>query len=327
MQTEVVAGAAAVGRAVALLRAGEVVALPTETVYGLAADALSPAAVARIFAVKERPKHDPLIVHLPTAAAVEEIATVSSEIERRLIEDFWPGPLTLLLTKHEHIPLLVTAGRETIAVRCSAHPVFQQVVRDFGRPLAAPSANRFGRISPTCAPHVVEELGGRIPLIVDGGPTDHGIESTIVRVIGRTIEILRPGALAEEALEPYGVVQRASRQGAVIAPGQLASHYSPRTKLIILEENTLFDPTDHSEQRIGLLQLQPTTEGGNALPSACVRYLSSKGDLREAASNLFGFLRELDGCGLDLIVARLVPEQGIGLAINDRLRRAARPSS
>ncbi|MEP7072155.1 MAG: L-threonylcarbamoyladenylate synthase, partial [Verrucomicrobiota bacterium] len=315
MQTDVVAGNAAVARAVALLRAGEVVALPTETVYGLAADALSPAAVARIFAVKERPRHDPLIVHLPTAAAVEEVATVPSEIERRLIEDFWPGPLTLLLTKHERVPFLVTAGRETIAVRCSAHPVFQKIIRDFGRPLAAPSANRFGRISPTTAQHVAEELGGRIPLIVDAGRTDHGIESTIVRVVGKNIEILRPGALAEEALEPYGMVQRASRPSAVIAPGQLDSHYSPQTKLLILEQDTLFDPADHFEQRIGLLQLQPTAGGENAFPPACVRYLSGKGDLREAASNLFGALRELDGFGLDLIVARFVPEQGIGLAI------------
>lgn len=327
MQTEVVAGQAAVARAVALLRAGEVVALPTETVYGLAADALSAEAVARIFAVKERPKDDPLIVHLPTAAAVEEVATIPSEIERRLMKEFWPGPLTLLLMKRECIPSLVTAGREMIAVRFSAHPVFQKVIRELGRPLAAPSANRFGRISPTSAAHVVAELGGRIPLIVEAGPTDLGIESTIVRVVGKTIEILRPGALAAEALAPYGEVKHASPQDDMLAPGQLGSHYSPQTKLMLLGENMRFELAHHLPQRIGLLQLRPTTESEDIEPSVCVRYLSATGNLREAAAKLFGLLREMDGCGLDLIVAWLVPERGIGRAINDRLRRAAHASS
>jgi len=193
----------AVAHAVDLLRAGEVVALPTETVYGLAADALSAPAVVKIFETKKRPHFDPLIVHLPELAWVERVAVVEEKARplfERLIAKFWPGPLTIVLPRREVVPSIVTAGLETIALRMTAHPIFSEVVRAFGGPLAAPSANRFGRISPTAAAHVMEELSGRIPLIVDGGPTEHGIESTVVAVRGGRIEILRAGPVTREEL-------------------------------------------------------------------------------------------------------------------------------
>jgi tRNA threonylcarbamoyl adenosine modification protein (Sua5/YciO/YrdC/YwlC family) len=203
--------------AVELLRKGEIVALPTETVYGLAADALNPIAVAEIFEAKERPRFDPLIVHLPSRDWLEKIVDVSAQ-DRQLISKlanrFWPGPFTMVLPKREIVPEIVTAGLDTVAVRISAHPVFAQIVREFEQPVAAPSANRFGRISPTTAQHVVDELGGRIPLIIDGGPTEHGIESTIVTVRDGKIDILRRGPVTEEQLRGIGFQPIAHRQNA-----------------------------------------------------------------------------------------------------------------
>jgi len=193
-----------------VLRRGELVILPTETVYGLAADALSATAVAKIFETKQRPHFDPLIVHLPGPDWLEKIAVIKGDARpliERLATAFWPGPLTMVLPKTEWIPSLVTAGLTTVAVRMSAHPIFREVVQSFGQPLAAPSANRFGRISPTTAADVLEELVGRIPLIVDGGSTTHGIESTVIAPRGGVIEILRPGPITREELESFGQVQ------------------------------------------------------------------------------------------------------------------------
>lgn len=213
MKTEIAATgtpnekASAVRWAVALLQSGEIAALPTETVYGLAADALSATAVVKIFETKERPHFDPLIVHLPELAWVERVAVVEEKARpliERLIAKFWPGPLTIVLPRREIVPSIVTAGLETIALRMSAHPIFSEVVRAFGGPLAAPSANRFGRISPTAAAHVMEELSGRIPLIVDGGPTEHGIESTVVAPRHGVIEVLRSGPITREELGKFG---------------------------------------------------------------------------------------------------------------------------
>ncbi|MGI8431997.1 MAG: L-threonylcarbamoyladenylate synthase, partial [Chthoniobacterales bacterium] len=198
--------AEAIARALALLRAGEVVALPTETVYGLAADALSAEAVVKIFETKERPRFDPLIVHLPDRAWLPRLATASSLAED-LMEKFWPGPLTILLPKTSLIPEIVTAGLPTVALRMSAHPIFSAIVRELDRPLAAPSANRFGRISPTAAAHVLEELNGRISLIVDGGATEHGLESTIVAVQENGLTILREGPITREQLSAFGEVR------------------------------------------------------------------------------------------------------------------------
>lgn len=306
MPTEIVAGDRAVARAVGLLRAGEVVALPTETVYGLAADARNASAVVKIFEAKKRPRFDPLIVHVPGPDSIESVAEINSDLVSFLIKEFWPGPLTFVLPKCEAIPDIITAGLETVAVRMSAYPLFQQIVSTFGGPLAAPSANRFGRISPTTAQHVYDELAGRIPLIVDGGATTHGIESTIVRVSDDAIEILRQGPITAEMLRKFAPVRTAERTATVVAPGQLKIHYAPRTELIVVDDLEAFVPP-----------------AGIRFSALSFRSLSGSGDLREAATNLFRMLRELDAANLDLIVAEKVPDEGIGVAINDRLQRAA----
>ena len=222
--------AKAAARAAELLRDGHPVALPTETVYGLAADALEGEAVVKIFEAKERPRFDPLIVHLPDRAWLERVARIDEEsrgLIEKLIAQFWPGPFTIVLPRREIIPDIVTAGLDTVAVRISAHPIFAEVIRAFDSPLAAPSANRFGRVSPTTAQHVVDELDGRIPLVIDGGPTEHGIESTIVAVRNGRMELLRRGPITTEQLEAFGEVVLAERASRPEAPGQLPSHYAP----------------------------------------------------------------------------------------------------
>ncbi|MEY2504923.1 MAG: L-threonylcarbamoyladenylate synthase [Verrucomicrobiota bacterium] len=312
--------AKAVEKAAELLRSGQPVALPTETVYGLAADALNPEAVLRVFEAKARPRFDPLIVHLPDREALQRVAQVDSDARDlidKLTTRFWPGPFTIVLPRLEIIPEIVAAGLETVAVRISAHPVFAEVIRAVGSPLAAPSANRFGRISPTAAGHVLEELDGLIPLIIDGGPTTHGLESTIVAVRNGRIELLRRGPITEEQLSEFGeVIVRGPTQHPE-APGQLPSHYAPRTRLVLVEGADSFIPM--SGQRCGLLSWESKGTAGFAE----VRHLSERQDLTEAAANLFRSLRELDGRNLDLIVAEKVPDKGLGAAINDRLRRAA----
>jgi L-threonylcarbamoyladenylate synthase len=345
VKTEIVS-AHECAKAIGLLRDGEVVALPTETVYGLAADALNPDAVAKIFEAKERPRFDPLIVHLPNGEALDELAIVESQVAHNLTEEFWPGPLTIVFPKREIVPDIVTAGLETVAVRMSAHPIFRKIVRKLNRPLAAPSANRFGRISPTTAQHVFDELSGRIPLIVDGGATEHGIESTIVQVTNEVIKVLRRGPITDEMLRPFGEVCEQSSSPTISAPGQFPTHYAPRTKLIVLDDLKNFLPPPG--KRIGALCFSfvaavagrgPARYHGstskprlaNAATSAptefigfaTMRRLSERGDLREAAANFFRMLRELDAEKLDLIVAERVPEEGIGAAINDRLQRAS----
>jgi L-threonylcarbamoyladenylate synthase len=309
-----------VSRAVALLRAGEVVALPTETVYGLAADALSAEAVVKIFETKERPRFDPLIAHLPEVDWLEKVAVIEEEARpliERLIARFWPGPLTIVLPRTELVPPIVTAGLETIAIRMSANPLFAEVVRAFGQPLAAPSANRFGRISPTAAGHVMEELSGRILLIVDGGATEHGIESTVVAVRDGGLELLRAGPITREELGEFAEVRFPAADRAE-SPGQLPSHYCPRTPLTITDEISKI--TVPRGKRYGALLWSDAPFSETFVES---RRLSTTGDLREAATNLFRQLRELDHAGLDCVVAEAVPEEGLGVAIMDRLRRAA----
>ena len=310
--------ARAVDRAAELLHAGEPVALPTETVYGLAADALRADAAVKIFEAKDRPFFDPLIVHLPDLDWLERIAHPDSLIVKRLIEKFWPGPLTLVLPRRDIVPDIVTSGLATVAVRMSAHPVFQAVATAFGKPLAAPSANPFGRISPTTAQHVRDGLDGRIPLIVDGSPCAVGIESTIVAVEGNRLRILRAGPITVEDLAPFGEVEFACTGEAPTAPGQLKSHYAPRTPLRLAEHRT--SNIEHRTSKVGLLAF---TAPENADEFATVEILSSTGDLREAAATLFAKLRRLDDAGLDLILAEPVPEHGLGIAIMDRLRKAA----
>ena len=320
MKTEIVSSCERV-EVVALLRAGESVGLPTETVYGLAADALNPIAVAKIFEAKERPRLDPLIVHLPDRDWLDEIANLPAQDRQLILElasQFWPGPFTIVLPKREIVPDIVTAGLGTVAVRISAHPVFSEIIQAFGAPLAAPSANRFGRISPTTAQHVVDELNGRIHLIVDAGATTYGIESTIVTVHDGKIDILRRGPITAEQLSQFGTIDIVKSREKVSAPGQSTTHYAPKTPLRLIEDANSFSPDKN--QRVGLLAWNPVK---SEKTFAVVRGLSERQDLREAATNLFRYLRELDARDLDLIIAEQVPDRGLGAAIMDRLRRAA----
>ena len=307
--------------AVELLRQGAAVALPTETVYGLAADALNPIAVAKIFEAKGRPRFDPLIIHLPDPGWLEKVADPLKQ-DRQLVsslaEKFWPGPFTMVLPKRDIIPEIVTAGLETVAVRISAHPIFSEIVSAFGKPLSAPSANRFGRISPTTAKHVLDELNGHIPLIIDAGPTTHGIESTIVAVHDGKIDVLRRGPITSEQLSKFGEVGIATEREKISVPGQLPSHYAPKTPLRIVDNLKSFTPM--TNERCALLAWTSIEKDERFI---AIRNLSRQQDLREAAANLFRYLRELDALDVDLIVAERVPGEGLGAAILDRLQRAS----
>jgi L-threonylcarbamoyladenylate synthase len=336
LRTEIVSGTTAAVRAVELLRKGDVVALPTETVYGLAADALNSIAGAKIFEAKERPRFNPLIIHLPDEQWLERLTQIDDRSRaqiQKLIAQFWPGPLTFVLPRQPIVPRIVTAGLDTVAVRMSSHPVFAEIICEFGKPLAAPSANRFGRISPTTAEHVFDELNGCIPLIVDGGPTTHGIESTIVAVAEDKITILRRGPITVEQLAEFGRIDVISASKTISVPGQLPSHYAPETPLRLIDNAESFAPVKN--RRVGLLawntkprkgDFQRRTEDRRSMKFAAVRALSEQQDLREAAANLFRSLRELDDLDLDLIVAERVPAQGLGAAILDRLERASHGS-
>jgi len=328
----------AVREAAALLDRGELVALPTETVYGLAADAFNPDAVARVFEVKERPAFDPLIVHLASPKQLPEVAAVPEEIARpvsKLTHAFWPGPLTLVLPKTASVPELATAGLDSVGVRVSANKIFRAVARELGRPIAAPSANRFGRISPTAAGAVLEELGGRIPLVVDGGACSQGLESTVIRVEPDAkkplIHLLRPGPVTKKELQNFGRVKVARKRlidEAADSPGQLASHYAPRTPLLLFERPEDFVP--ERGKRYGLLSYKADPKGGwlRRHDWDRVEALSpGSGKLPEAAVRLFHVMRVLDAAGLDAIVAEPVAETGLGQAIMDRLRRAAAKSA
>ena len=324
----------AVREACALLRAGEIVALPTETVYGLAAAAFDPAAVAKVFAAKERPSFDPLIVHIAARGDLKNVAIVPPDIAEtvsKLTAAFWPGPLTLILPKHPAIPDIVTSGLPTVAVRQSAHPVFRAVNKEFGGPLAAPSANRFGRISPTSASAVVKELDGRIPLIIDAGACAEGLESTIIAIEARAgkkplFRLHRAGPVTKEQLQEFGRVEKARDVAGELpqAPGQLPSHYAPRTPLFLLESPDSFHP--EPGKKYGLLSYRGEDDGPyvNLHDWECVEALSpGSGKLAEAAIRLFFVMRMLDEAGLDAIIAEPVSETGLGVAIMDRLRRAS----
>jgi L-threonylcarbamoyladenylate synthase len=288
-----------IAKAAALIATGQPVAVPTETVYGLAADALDGEAVARIYDAKGRPSFNPLIVHVPDVAAAEAIG-IFGERARSLAVTHWPGPLTLVvpLRSGAAIAGLVTAGLPTVALRVPAHPVMQALLRATARPLAAPSANASGRISPTRAEHVLASLGGRIPAVIDGGPTERGIESTIVAVTGGELRLLRPG--------PVIISEAGPAARGIEAPGQLASHYAP-AKPVRLEAS-------RAEPGEWLIGFGPVA--GDAT-------LSASGNLVEAAANLFAALHAADAEPPPRIAVAPVPEQGLGIAINDRLRRAA----
>ncbi|WP_136646331.1 L-threonylcarbamoyladenylate synthase [Tabrizicola sp. YIM 78059] len=302
---------AGIARAASLLAAGELVAFPTETVYGLGGDARSDLAVARIFEAKGRPSFNPLIVHLPDLAAVERVAEISARA-RDLARAFWPGPLTLVLPlRHGAVSPLVSAGLPTVAVRVPAHPLAQRLLRAFGGPVAAPSANPSGRVSPTRADHVLDGLSGRIAAVLDGGPCAVGLESTILLPDPDPV-LLRPGGLPVEALEAaLGVpVAIGGDAGKPMSPGQLASHYAPDAAL-----------------RLNATEAQPGEVLVGFGPVRGQLTLSETGDLVQAAARLFHALREADrlaGPGGRIAFAP-IPETGLGRAINDRLRRAAAP--
>lgn len=302
------------------LRAGECVAIPTETVYGLAANALDPAAVVKIFAVKNRPAFDPLIVHVPGLEFAESYIETFPAPLRALAARFWPGPLTLLLPKRALIPDLVTSGLPRVALRAPAHPMAQSLLRALPFPLAAPSANPFGYISPTTAGHVHDQLQGKIPYILDGGPCDIGLESTIVGFENGQTTVYRMGGLALEAIESIsGPVRLALNQSSnPAAPGMLKSHYAPR-KLLILGDIDA-NLRQYKQEKVGVLTLQ---EQHNLPAGALQIALSASGDLTEAAQNLFAALRTLDQSDVEVILAQTCPDTGLGRAINDRLRRAA----
>lgn len=301
------------------LLAGECVGIPTETVYGLAANAIDPAAVVRIFEIKNRPAFDPLIVHVTGIAQAERYATDFPEPLRRLAEKYWPGPLTVLVPKHEAVPDVVTSGLPRVGLRAPAHPVAQALLRALHFPLAAPSANPFGYISPTRAQHVYDQLQGKIPYILDGGSCTVGVESTIAGFEDGHVVVYRLGGLALEQIEAVAGPVRVSlnQSSNPAAPGMLLSHYAPRKPLRISDGK----PEGTANARIGLLLFQDSAP----LPAHTRKVvLSSGGDLSEAAQNLFSALRMLDQAGdVDEIWAELCPETGLGRAINDRLRRAA----
>jgi L-threonylcarbamoyladenylate synthase len=312
-----------VAAAVEILNRKDLVALPTETVYGLAGDALEPEAVAKIFEVKERPSFDPLIIHIENKQWLIKLTRTSERMRpmvNRLMERFWPGPLTILFPQSDLVPDLVTAGLEQVAIRMPSHPVFVQVLRAFGKPLAAPSANRFGRVSPTRAEHVLDELEGRIALILDAGPTVVGLESTIVRVNEdkNKIEILRQGPVSEESLAEIAPTEEASVSPKIEAPGQTASHYAP-DKLVHLFGPEAVGPDTHHDALICWGPIRHRED------FAVVRSLSETQDLRVAAQRLFGLLREVDRSNVRQIYIEPVPEVGLGKAIMNRIRRASAP--
>lgn len=318
-----VADASAIETAAGCFAGGGLVAFPTETVYGLGADATNSRAVARLYEAKGRPSFNPLIAHVADLAAAEAIAVLDSR-SRKLAEAFWPGPLTLVLPKSQDCPVsdLATAGLDTIAVRIPAHPVAQALLRAFGKPVVAPSANISGHVSPTTAAHVRSDLSGRIDMILDGGPVHVGVESTIVSCIDGP-RLLRPGGAAREAIErllgePLALVQTpfADDDEQPLAPGMLASHYAPRARVRLNAENVA--PGE------GLLAFGPTLPEGHERAGAVLN-LSERGDVVEAAANLFGSLRALDAKNVTGIAVMPIPQDGLGEAINDRLRRAAAP--
>jgi len=310
-----------VASAVEVLNRKDLVALPTETVYGLAGDALEPEAVAKIFEAKDRPLFDPLILHIENKEWLDKLTCASdwaTPVLETLIERFWPGPLTILFPKSDLVPDLVTAGLPQVAIRMPCHPVFVEVLRAFGKPLAAPSANRFGRVSPTRAEHVFDELEGRIPLILNAGPTVVGLESTIIRVTKQKIEILRQGAVSEENLAELAPIAELTASKEILAPGQTASHYAP-DKLVHLFEPAAIGPNSHQD---ALICWGPVRHREHF---SVVRSLSETRDLRVAAQRLFTLLREVDELNVERIFIEPVPEIGLGKAIMNRIRRASAP--
>jgi L-threonylcarbamoyladenylate synthase len=325
--------AAAVREAASLLARGGLVAFPTETVYGLGADALNAGAVERIFEVKGRPPDNPIIVHIGNPAEIDRLVTVVPAAARTLITRFWPGPLTLVLPAAQAVPAVTRGGLPTVAVRMPDHPVALALIRAAGRPLAAPSANISGRPSPTTAQHVLADLGDRVDLILDAGPTPVGVESTVLDLAGTPPALLRPGGVPLEALrEALGDVVARPLLEATLArsPGTRYRHYAPRAKVLLVEAPTarVVAELQASVRRLwnqGLrVGVMVTSEAAGSVPAGAVmRVMGPRADPRTVAANLFAQMRELDDAGLDAIVVEGISERGVGRAVMDRLRRAA----
>ena len=313
-------GSEVILRAAEIIKKGGIVAFPTETVYGLGADAFNPLAIARIFEVKKRPYFDPLIVHVAGQGDLEKLVTRIPSHARKLIDRFWPGPLTVVLLKREEVPDLVTAGLPTVAIRMPNHPMALGLLKQAGCPIAAPSANPFGYLSPTTAEHVRDQLSDQIDFILDGGPCEVGVESTILSFFEKKPGLLRPGGITLEEIESIigSVEVKPTKEGKPSAPGMLPKHYAPRTPILLDWDKKDLD--SHKDKKIGLLAFQEPSE---SLKFPHIEVLSKKGDFREAAANLFSAIRRLDSLNLDLILAEPVPETGLGRAIMDRLRRAS----
>jgi len=310
--------AEAIRQAAEIIRQGGIVAFPTETVYGLGADAYNPLAVARIFEAKRRPYFDPLIVHIAYPAHLGKLVKEIPSKAKKLTEKLWPGPLTVVLLKEENIPDIVTAGLPSIAVRMPDHSMALSLIKESKCPIAAPSANPFGYLSPTTAEHVREQLGDQVDLILNGGPCTVGVESTIVSFLENKPRLLRPGGISLEEIEAIlGKVEISSTRANPSAPGMLPRHYAPRTPIVLHWDEKHLD--SYKSKRTGFLAFQ---EPAHFLKFQHIEVLSKKGDFREAAANLFSAIRRLDALDLDLILAEAVPETGLGRAIMDRLRHA-----
>lgn len=310
----------AIKHAAEIIKRGGLVAFPTETVYGLGADAFNSLAIARVFEVKGRPYFDPLIVHVAGQKDLNKLAVKVPAHAEKLVERFWPGPLTVVLLKKENVPDIVTAGLPTVAIRMPRHSMTLRLIELVDSPIVGPSANPFGYLSPTRAEHVREQLGDQIDFVLDGGPCEVGIESTIISFSEKKPKLLRPGGIPLEEIESIiGKVELNSQNiERPSAPGMLPRHYAPRTPILLdWSEMTI---KEYEGKRIGLLAFQDPGLFSNL---KWVEVLSRNGDLREAAANLFSAIRRLDSLGLDLILAQTVPEMGLGRAIMDRLRRAS----
>lgn len=310
-----------VDQAARWLREGKLVAFATETVYGLGANALDVNAVARVFAAKNRPHFDPLIVHVADRAWLPRLAAEWPRRAEQLSQRFWPGPLTIVVPKTDLVPDLVTSGLPSVALRMPSHPLAIELLRQADVPVAAPSANPFGHLSPTTAAHVVEQLGEQIDYVLDGGACSVGVESTVIQLDGDRAVLLRPGGVPLEEIEnvigPVEVPVRVSTHPdeAAPSPGMLPQHYAPRTPLEVIEGLPICD-----RHEIGLLTLAPIPQADDF---GAVEMLSATGDLVEAAANFFAALRRLDASGVRRIIARSFPNHGLGRALNDRLMRAA----
>jgi len=306
-----------VEKAALLLRDGEVVAFPTETVYGLGADVFNPYAVARVFEIKKRPRFDPLIVHICEKDWIYRVAEDVPPEAQRLMYHFWPGPLTMILPKKKDIPDVVTAGLSTVGIRMPSHPVALHLISELGVPIAAPSANPFGYISPTRADHVRKLLGDAVPMILDGGDSVFGIESTIVSIRDKNVYIHRHGAISAEELSAVaGSVHEKGEGGVCEAPGELPYHYAPSKPLRLIDT-----PVGIETEKSAFLSFGVPEQN---VVSKYIKVLSEKRDLREAAANFFSSLIELDNKDVEIIYAEKIPETGLGKAMMDRLRKASK---